>query len=199
MSPLLLTIIRHVQKLKLCCRNAAGANVGPKLDDRHRTLDGLVMVWGFIRAARCKQVTFRFESGSLLDGISSDSESRSKPLRNRKTWYLIRSAVPARRRWPRRSSTTAILGSNLMLSILQLLLSGCTLMTSPRLRKFTCRIWGSRQGHSRRSAVRSDLRQCPRACRREDPAEMPNVVERLRQLPGIKSCEWSGTGKPMKE
>jgi hypothetical protein len=47
--------------------------------------------------------------------------------------------------------------------------------------------------------VRSDLRQCPRACRREDPAEMPNVVERLRQLPGIKSCEWSGTGKPMKE
>ncbi len=33
----------------------------------------------------------------------------------------------------------------------------------------------------------------------EDPAEIPNAVERLRQLPGIKSCEWSGTGKPMKE
>jgi putative Mg2+ transporter-C (MgtC) family protein len=35
--------------------------------------------------------------------------------------------------------------------------------------------------------------------RGEDPAEMPNVVERLRQLPGVQSCEWSGTGKPMKE
>ena len=33
----------------------------------------------------------------------------------------------------------------------------------------------------------------------EDPGEIPNVVERLRQLPGVRSCEWSGTGKPMKE
>jgi hypothetical protein len=32
-----------------------------------------------------------------------------------------------------------------------------------------------------------------------DPAEMPAVIERMRQLPGVISCEWSGTGKPMKE
>jgi putative Mg2+ transporter-C (MgtC) family protein len=35
--------------------------------------------------------------------------------------------------------------------------------------------------------------------RKEDPAETPEAIERLRQLPGIRSCEWSGTGKPMKE
>ncbi|MFC5862110.1 MgtC/SapB family protein [Acidicapsa dinghuensis] len=34
---------------------------------------------------------------------------------------------------------------------------------------------------------------------REDPADMPDVIERLRQLPGIILCDWSGTGKPMKE
>jgi putative Mg2+ transporter-C (MgtC) family protein len=34
---------------------------------------------------------------------------------------------------------------------------------------------------------------------REDPAEMPDVIDRLRQLPGVVLCEWSGTGKPMKE
>lgn len=33
--------------------------------------------------------------------------------------------------------------------------------------------------------------------RREDPAEMPDIIERLRQLPGVISCEWSGTGKPV--
>jgi len=34
---------------------------------------------------------------------------------------------------------------------------------------------------------------------RKDPAEMPDVIERLRHLPGVLSCEWSGTGKPMSE
>jgi putative Mg2+ transporter-C (MgtC) family protein len=33
--------------------------------------------------------------------------------------------------------------------------------------------------------------------RRQNSTEMPDVVERLRQLPGVTSCEWSGTGKPM--
>jgi putative Mg2+ transporter-C (MgtC) family protein len=32
---------------------------------------------------------------------------------------------------------------------------------------------------------------------RQDPADMPEVIERLRELPGIISCEWSGTGKPI--
>jgi putative Mg2+ transporter-C (MgtC) family protein len=32
---------------------------------------------------------------------------------------------------------------------------------------------------------------------RQDPTDMPEVVERLRQLPGVISCEWSGTGKPI--
>lgn len=32
---------------------------------------------------------------------------------------------------------------------------------------------------------------------RNDSADMPDIVERLRQLPGVVSCEWSGTGKPM--
>jgi putative Mg2+ transporter-C (MgtC) family protein len=32
---------------------------------------------------------------------------------------------------------------------------------------------------------------------RHDSADMPDIVERLRQSPGVKSCEWSGTGKPM--
>ena len=27
--------------------------------------------------------------------------------------------------------------------------------------------------------------------RREDPAEIPDVIERLRQLPGVRSCEWN--------
>jgi putative Mg2+ transporter-C (MgtC) family protein len=35
--------------------------------------------------------------------------------------------------------------------------------------------------------------------RREDPAKIPNVIERLRQLPGVLSCEWSSTGKPMQD
>lgn len=34
---------------------------------------------------------------------------------------------------------------------------------------------------------------------RKDPAEMPDVIERLRQLPGVLVCEWSGTGKPVNE
>jgi putative Mg2+ transporter-C (MgtC) family protein len=32
---------------------------------------------------------------------------------------------------------------------------------------------------------------------RRDPADMPSVVERLRKLPGVVLCEWSGSGKPM--
>jgi len=32
---------------------------------------------------------------------------------------------------------------------------------------------------------------------RHDSTEMPDIVERLRQLPGVVLCEWSGTGKPM--
>lgn len=34
---------------------------------------------------------------------------------------------------------------------------------------------------------------------RTGPSGMPDVIERLRQLPGVVSCEWSGTGKPMKD
>ena len=32
---------------------------------------------------------------------------------------------------------------------------------------------------------------------RRESAEVPVIVEHLRQLPGIIVCEWSGTGKPM--
>lgn len=46
----------------------------------------------------------------------------------------------------------------------------------------------------RRSTIQFEIRW-----HRKDPADMPDVIERLRELPGILSCEWSGTGKPMKE
>ncbi len=50
------------------------------------------------------------------------------------------------------------------------------------------------EGEERRNTFQFEIRWYG-----DDPAEMPEVVERLRQLQGIKSCEWSGTGKPMKE
>jgi putative Mg2+ transporter-C (MgtC) family protein len=31
--------------------------------------------------------------------------------------------------------------------------------------------------------------------RRKDPADIPNIIERLRELHGVKSCEWSSSGR----
>lgn len=48
------------------------------------------------------------------------------------------------------------------------------------------------QAKERRNAFQFEIRW-----HRRDSREMPDIVERLRKLPEVISCEWSGTGKPM--
>jgi putative Mg2+ transporter-C (MgtC) family protein len=46
------------------------------------------------------------------------------------------------------------------------------------------------EGIERRNRFRFEVRW-----RQKDPAEVPDAVERLRQLPGVVSCEWSSSGQ----
>jgi putative Mg2+ transporter-C (MgtC) family protein len=68
-----------------------------------------------------------------------------------------------------------------------------------------CRLLRSEQIHIKSSSVRYEANehrnrfQFEIRWHREDPAEMPNAIDRIRQLPGVLLCEWSGTGKSMKE